>query len=129
METRNTKQKETIKVILSRPGNRLHPTINEIIKMVEKEDNSIGQATIYRQVNRLVKDNILKRIPTKEGFRYDITSFLHGHFVCQKCGRIIDLYDKNYQVLITELENKYSIKIHESNLINEGICEECNGKV
>lgn len=129
METRKTKQKELIKEILSRPENHLHPTINEIIKMVEQEDDSIGQATIYRQVNRLVKENVLKRIPTKDGFRYDINNNLHSHFICQKCGRIIDLYDKNYQKLVNELENKYSIKINESNLINEGICEECNGKV
>jgi len=72
MGKRNTKQKEKIIKILSRKENHIHPTINEIINLVSKEDKTIGQATIYRQINNLVQDNILKKIPTKDGFHYYI---------------------------------------------------------
>lgn len=129
MEKRNTKQKEKIIEILSRKENHIHPTINEIINLVSKEDKTIGQATIYRQINNLVQDNILKKIPAKDGFHYDIKTDLHSHFICQKCNRLIDLYDSNYQKIINELQNKYSLNIIEANIILYGICEECNDKV
>ena len=54
MNTRNTKQKDIILDILEH--NRIHPTMQEIYELAKKEDQNIGQATIYRNINKLVED-------------------------------------------------------------------------
>lgn len=129
METRNTKQKEIILDIMRKKENQVHPTMSEIIAMVLEEDKNIGTATIYRNVNKLVSEGIITKVITNEGSRYDWKRNLHGHFVCTKCGKITDIYDKNYQEMINKIESEYQVKINNTNLLFEGICEECNGKI
>lgn len=126
METRNTKQKEKILDVMNKEENMIHPTIQDIIRWVIEKDSSIGQATIYRNVNKLVEEHTLLKISTKEGYHYDINTNIHGHLSCQKCGKIIDLYDDDYQKLITKLEKKYLISIKENDIVFDGICQECN---
>lgn len=125
METRNTKQKEIILDILSRKENMVHPTIGELIRLVQKEDSRVGQATIYRNIKKLVHDGKIKKILTNDGYRYDINSTLHGHLICTKCHTIFDLYDENYLKLIAYLEEKNQVKIDETNIIFDGLCPKC----
>ena len=48
MESRNTRQKYVVLKVIKESID--HPTIAEICKMVERVDDSIGQATVYRNV-------------------------------------------------------------------------------
>lgn len=129
METRNTKQKEVILNVLKEKENMFHPTAQDLVRLVLERDSSIGQATVYRNINRLVEEGILLKIPTNNNFRYDINTHTHAHLSCKECGSVIDLFDGDYQKIIGNLENKYKVKIDDTNLIFNGLCEVCNGKV
>lgn len=128
METRNTKQKELILSIMSEEKNMIHPNIQQLTSIIMNGDKSIGQATIYRNINKLVSEGKLNRISTNNGFIYDINTKLHGHFVCEQCGCIIDLYDDEYQKLVDEIERTYNLKINTSNHVFNGICTFCQNK-
>ena len=125
MVGRNTKQKEIILDILEH--NRIHPTIHEIYELAQEKYPSIGQATIYRNVNKLVEEEKVLRLPeTKdEGYHYDITMTPHNHLICNSCGRIIDLFDNDYNDMLKKIEESNSVKITKSLLILEGICSKC----
>lgn len=125
MNTRKTKQKEIILDILDH--NRTHPTIQEIYSLAKEKNPSIGQATIYRNVNKLVEEEKVLRLPeTKdEGYHYDINMAPHNHLICNSCGRIIDLFDNDYDDMLRKIEESNSIKITKSLLILEGICSKC----
>ncbi len=125
METRNTKQKELILEVMSKKENMIHPNIQSLNKIIMDSDKNIGQATIYRNINKLVKAGKVKKISTKMGYLYDINTSLHGHFICEKCGNIIDLYDNKYQSLINDIENKFHFKVNNSNYVFYGICNRC----
>ena len=56
METRNTKQKEIILEILKEKENMFHPTAGDLVKLVLDTYPSIGQATVYRNINKLVDE-------------------------------------------------------------------------
>ena len=129
MEKRNTKQKEIILDILSQKENMVHPTAGDLVKLVIENSPSIGQATVYRNINKLVEEGILIKIPTNNNFRYDINTHTHAHLTCKECGGVIDLFDSDYLKIINNLERKYNVKIDNSNLIFNGLCEDCNGKV
>lgn len=129
MVKRNTKQREIILDILSKKENMFHPTAQDLVRLVLAEYPTIGQATIYRNINKLVEEGILIKIPTTDNYRYDINTHTHAHLVCKECGNVIDLYDDDYYKMVKNLESKYNVKIDETNLIFNGLCEECNGKI
>lgn len=125
MNTRNTKQKEIVLEILE--ANRIHLTMQEIYKLAKSKYPNIGQATIYRNVNKLVEESKVLRLPatSDEGYHYDINIEPHNHLVCNSCGKIIDLYDNDYNSMIQRIETTNSVKISRSLLILEGICSKC----
>lgn len=127
MNQRNTKQKQLILDILLKSKN--HPTMKEIYQMVRELDSSIGQATVYRNVNKLVEDGKIRRLlHLEEAIRYDGNMLLHDHFACRKCGKIIDLFDNDYYKLQKNIENKYSVKVEQMTFYYEGICNDCCNK-
>ena len=126
MTSRNTKQKEIILDILQ--ANRIHPTIHEIYELAKEKYPSIGQATVYRNINKLVDEGILLKIPTTNNFRYDINTHTHAHLTCKECGGVVDLFDGDYQKIVINLESKYNVKIDDTNLIFNGLCNSCNTK-
>lgn len=125
MKTRNTLQKEKIISILSRSENMIHPTAKNIVDIVAAESPSIGQATIYRTINKLVEDGTLNKLPTTDGYHYDINTSMHSHFICQKCFKIFDIYDDNYNALIANVASSNNISITHTNIVFEGICSSC----
>lgn len=126
METRNTKQKEIILEVLKDKENMFHPTAGDLVKLVLEANPSIGQATVYRNINKLVDEGILLKIPTANNFRYDINTRAHAHLTCKECGRVIDLFDRDYLNIIKDLESKYNVQIDDTNLIFNGLCDSCN---
>ena len=126
METRNTRQLEIILEVMNKKENMFHPTAGEIVELVLKHDPSIGQATVYRNINKLVNDGMLIKIPTEDNFRYDVTINDHIHLTCLKCHKVFDLFDEDYQKNIKKLENKNNLIITSSNLVLKGYCTTCN---
>lgn len=124
MSTRNTKQKE---IILTTLGElKTHPTILELYEAVRHKDSSIGQATVYRNVSKLVEEGKVLKVLTKDGIdHYDGDSIPHSHFMCQVCHRLIDLYDVNTDSLVKQVKNKKSLDIIDVHVLFEGVCEKC----
>ena len=125
MNYRNTKQKELILKILDK--NRIHPTMQEVYELAKKENQNIGQATVYRNINKLVEDELVIKLPSvkEEGYHYDINNHPHTHLICNSCGKIIDIFDNDYEKFITKIANDNSVIIKKSLLVLEGICNNC----
>ena len=124
MNTRNTKQKEVILNTLKQMHN--HPTILELYEQVRKSDVTIGQATVYRNVSKLVEEGLVMKIPTNDGVdHYDGDCTDHYHFICQKCHRLYDLYDDSFLRVLRKLEKGHNFKVNRVHLLLEGVCQEC----
>lgn len=126
---RKTKQREIIlQCILESTS---HPTMTEISSMVDKIDSSIGQATIYRNVNKLVAEGKIVKISNLyDGLHYDGKTFLHDHFVCCKCFKIIDIDGSDYtNNKKKRLESKYSVRVDRASTVYEGVCSDCLQKI
>lgn len=128
MNERNTKQREIILQTITCSND--HPTMNEIMEKVKEKDEGIGQATIYRNVNKLVVSGKVRKLPISlDNVRYDDNSTPHDHLVCVRCGQIIDLYDNNYVNDKERLEKEYSFKISGVSTIYEGVCANCQSNI
>ena len=124
MKSRKTKQQDIILQVIK--NDKSHPTIYEIYQKVSEINPKIGQATIYRNINKLVENGEVIRISSSDNmYHYDGECNTHEHFICQKCHRIIDLYENDYQEKVEKIEKKYSIKIEQTTMIYKGICKDC----
>ena len=124
MNSRNTIQKQIILDNIKKT--KSHPTANELYEMIKKDNPKIGQATVYRNLKTMANDGDIIIIPGKNNTnRYDGDINLHNHLVCEKCGKVTDIFISR-DVINNEIENKYGVKINRENIIYEGICKKCN---
>lgn len=124
MNTRNTRQKEIIFQTLNEM--HTHPTILELCEAVRYKDSSIGQATVYRNVSKLVEEGKVRRVLTNDGVdHYDADCSQHVHFVCRKCHRLFDLYDISTSSLAKQMKGYHEFDVEKIHILFEGTCDHC----
>lgn len=124
MNTRNTWQKQLIYDTLCKMSS--HPTITELYDEVVQNDSSIGQATVYRNVSKLVDEGKICKVITKDGaFHYDANCMKHAHFLCTKCHRLYDLYDIDFSSIMKVMKKHPSFAALDAYVLVEGICNHC----
>ena len=71
---------------------RTHPTVDEIYSDLSEDYPTLSKTTVYNTVKLLESSGIIKAIAI-EGFRtrYDANADFHGHFLCRKCGLVMDI--------------------------------------
>lgn len=125
METRNTNQK--IKVLKYLKSVKTHPTAEMVYLEVKKELPAITLATVYRNLNQLAEKGEILRLEINKEYRYDADIDYHQHCVCNKCGKIIDLFQKEiskYCLSKIQIKDFYP---NSANIIFYGDCKNCVG--
>lgn len=123
MKNRNTIQKQVILDYLKKTNK--HPTTFELYEMIRKEMPNIGQATVYRNLKLMAKEGKIDVIPCKNNMnRYDGNISFHNHFICEKCGNIIDIVDYT-QSDYSKLESEYGFQVKKESTVYRGICKNC----
>ena len=71
---------------------RTHPTADDIYQELKKDSPSLSKTTVYNSLEILAKHKIVQ-VLTISGteMRYDFKAEMHHHFLCDTCGRIIDI--------------------------------------
>ena len=102
---------------------RSHPTAEQIFLALKQKNPKISQATVYNNLNALVKAGRLIRL-SEAGCpdRYDNTS-RHDHLICSRCGKITDICLRD---LTGPIENKLGQKILSYDLRIRYICPACS---
>lgn len=100
-----------------------HPTVDMIYKALCTEIPTLSKTTVYNTLNLFIEKKIANMIVIEENeTRYDITMEIHGHFKCEKCGKIFDL-EVDKTLLKSEELNSFEVKEH--HLYFKGICKDC----
>ena len=86
---RYSKQRESIKNYLC--GREDHPTADMIYTSIREEYPNISLGTIYRNLSLLVEIGEIQKITTDGADRFDARVTPHNHFVCRRCGRVMDM--------------------------------------
>lgn len=128
MRIRQSKYQEMIYEILNGVG--VHMSAEEVYQKAKAMDDSIGIATVYRQLNALAEKKLIQRIRDKEqGYIYDGNGKPHHHFHCLVCGTYQDIALKYDDLLNKEIENETGALVQSHQLIFEGICKHCKTKM
>ncbi len=108
--------------------NRTHPSANQIYLNLKKKNPSLSKTTIYNSLDALSKHNIIQELTiSKSESRYDFKITPHHHFLCNKCGAIIDLEGRcpHTECPFLNKMQKDKHKIEEVQGYFKGICEKC----
>src|SRR2546427_12066526 len=122
--TRTTRQLEQVFTALQ--GDHSHPFAHEIYQRVHKRLPRISLATVYRNLHSLVEEGKIRTLLLDEqAARYDPDTSEHDHFVCERCGRVGDLFLRRARRIdLTSLAKQgYVVTTH--TLTVHGMCRVC----
>ena len=119
-----SKQREIILNTLKE--NVVHPTAEYLYAKIQEKDPKISLATLYRNLNQLTENGIIKKIDGLEtSSHYDHNTHEHYHFICTKCRRVFDIDAEVAPELIRRTEEKTNFLIENHDIVFSGICKDC----
>lgn len=104
-----------------------HPTADEVYRRVQKILPSVSAATVYRNVQMLVRAGVISTLEQAGGaVRYDANPDEHHHFVCSRCGRVADVYLSSVDYTIDgPRSNLGRARVESCEVQLRGICPRC----
>ena len=120
-----TKQKD---LILNEIKNRKSEfKAQDIYEYLNKE---VGLTTIYRLIDKLVKEGLLNKTIGDDNIAY--YQYLekcehenHFYLKCEKCGNIIHVDCDCITELMSHIAREHKFKTNSEHIIINGICEKC----
>jgi Fur family peroxide stress response transcriptional regulator len=71
-----------------------HPSVEQIIEYIRKNHPNVAIATVYKVLDALVENNLIKRVNTERDItRYDAIVEPHHHIYYSDSNRIEDYFD------------------------------------
>lgn len=119
-----SRQRESIKACLM--GRRDHPTADALYTSIREQFPNISLGTVYRNLNLLVELGEIRKFSCGDGtdhFDYDTSP--HYHYVCRKCGRILDLPMAAEPALEDKARACLGGTVEEHTVFFYGTCGEC----
>ena len=99
-----------------------HPTAEQIFWQMKQENSKIAQATVYNNLNALVADGKLIRLPQPGSpDRYDNTP-RHDPLICTRCGALTDF---RFTDLTRDIESALGARIRSYDLRIHYVCPAC----
>ena len=105
-------------------GNTSHPSAEDIYKEVQVIHPNTSFATVYNTLDKLCALNLLLKLHIEgEKHHYDPNTDEHHHFLCSKCKKISDIFDKYSVIPSKETNNNFMINSYQINFY--GVCRNC----
>lgn len=130
----NTKQREKILKFLQENKNS-NTTAEEIINFFNSIGEKVGKATVYRYLNNLVDENIVKKYMLEHKncscYQYigDHNCEEHFHLKCEKCDKIIHLECEEFNSIQSHIFNEHNFELDRCKTVLYGVCKECKNNV
>jgi Fur family peroxide stress response transcriptional regulator len=87
-----------------------HPTAENIIDYIRKYHPNIATATVYKVLDALVENGLIRKVKTEKGImRYDAFLENHHHLYSSESDRIEDFVDEELNELIEQFFKKNKI--------------------
>ena len=103
-------------------GNLTHPGVDAVWSAVRVSQPAITRESVYRILNEFAMRGLISRLDQIDNARYDSRTDVHGHFICERCGKIID-FDWPAETRIPRDFQAGSVARMEIRLV--GVCESC----
>lgn len=106
--------------------NCIHPTAEQLYELIRREEPTISLATVYRNLNLLAENGMVKKIEGLDGIaHFDHQTFDHYHFICTKCNRVFDIPCDIAPDLAQDVESRIGFRIASYDVSFRGTCKSC----
>ncbi len=108
-----------------------HPTADMVYASLKRDYPRISLGTVYRNLSLLTELHMIRRLHCGDGTEhYDGDISDHDHFICTRCGRIVDLFHDDAAGRPEAFPvNDEIARIDYRALIYYGICKSCSGDI
>jgi Fe2+/Zn2+ uptake regulation proteins len=131
MSNYKTKQKEALLNFI-KSLNGEHVTVQQIAIHFEEQGCALGVTTIYRHLDKLVSEGIVKKyiLDGVSGSCYEYMGDSHScrehfHLKCEKCGTLIHLECESLEKIYQHINESHSFEINSLKTMFYGKCAKC----
>lgn len=108
---------------------RNHPDAAWVFEQVRGTLPQISLGTVYRALDTLVaQGQLLKLTGTPGATRYDVADPHHHHFVCERCGEILDVDLPLPDLTGVQAQLPQGVRLDSASLLLRGLCARCAAK-
>lgn len=130
-----TRQRDAIEAYLRTIMGR-HFTAADVYEHFRHTDNPIGETTVYRQLDKMVNEGLIKKYfideMTSACFEYvdpddeHDEETPHYHCKCMKCGRLFHVECEEIHALGDHVYREHHFRIDPVRTIFYGVCGDCD---
>ena len=110
-------------------------TADDVAVRLRSMGQDIGKSTVYRHLNRLVSDGIVRKYAGEGGsacFQYldeHISDTVQYHLKCNTCDKLLHADDVSISTAVKQIYDAYGFTVNPATTVICGVCGECNGEV
>lgn len=124
MAIKYSRQREVIKDFLS--TRKDHPTADMVYMNVRQQFPNISLGTVYRNLTLLTERGEIQKISVGDGVdHFDSDVSHHNHFICRKCGSVIDLEMESIEHIAETARENFNGCIEGHITYFYGLCGDC----
>ncbi|MBO7213871.1 MAG: transcriptional repressor [Clostridia bacterium] len=101
-----------------------HPTADVVLARCKEQMPSINIATVYRNLNALIKEGVIQKVMVDGGDRFDKTLGAHAHFQCKVCNAVVDIDGVDLSCLNSSGFTNDN-RVDEIDVTFKGVCHNC----
>lgn len=123
---KRTSQRELILDVFLRTEE--HLSSEDLYRLVQKEDPSIGQTTVYRTLKLLSEAGLAREVRFGDGrthYEHNYKHQHHDHMICSECGKIIEFFSAELEAIQDAMAAKHKFEVTQHLLRIIGLCAEC----
>ncbi len=104
-----------------------HPSAEWLYRTLKPEHPDLSMGTVYRNLNQFLQQGVIQSVGVVRGQeRFDAVTAPHSHFVCRRCGAVLDLPDvcleENLDQTVSE---QFGLAVDRHELTFHGTCPLC----
>ena len=121
-----TQRRDVYEVVASSQD---HPCAATVYDRVKEKAPSISLATVYNVLDTLSGCGLIRQINVdREATRYCPNLQDHGHFYCEGCGNVLDVYRKDDSDVTQRWDLPKGTAVTSVDVALKGLCPTCSAK-
>jgi Fur family ferric uptake transcriptional regulator len=105
-----------------------HLSVDAIQRRLRDQGESVGTATVYRTLEKLVESGLARAHDFGEGFkRYEPVAAQadHEHLICDRCGRVLEFQNERLERMLPIIADEHGFQHARHRVEIHGVCREC----
>jgi Fe2+ or Zn2+ uptake regulation protein len=120
---KQTRQRQAILNLIQQADE--HLTAAQVYERVRQVLPTIGFATVYRNLNAMAEEGVVRVIRVGDVSQYDRRTERHDHVVCRRCGKVADVQLPVPAETLAAAAAETGFRIDEHHTELSGLCPGC----